>query len=274
MRRFLAWPVEPARAPPPATDHGDLLPVGSPAVPPPSLPPIRAAGDRADVSIRDAAVTWFAAYLAGALVSSAIFAASGAETASELGPGWLTAASLAQWIPMVAAVWYVGKRFGVGRLADDFGLSVRAADLLGVPLGVVTQLVLVRLVYLPLESIWPDTFTLDKIEQRARSTYDSAHGSGLVLLLLVVVVGAPLVEELTYRGLLQGAFTRRLSDWVGVIVVAVWFAVIHFQAIEIPGLFVVGVVLGLCALRTGRLGLSVVTHMAFNATGLVLVAST
>ena len=35
----------------------------------------------------------------------------------------------------------------------------------------------------------------------------------------------------------------------------------------------VEVVLGVCALRSGRLGLGVVTHLAFNATGLVLVAS-
>ncbi len=219
-------------------------------------------------------LTWFAAYVVGAILSSAVFALSGAKGSADLGPGWLAAASLAQWAPMVAAIWYVGRRFGVGNLAADFGLAFRPIDLIGLPLGVITQLVLVRLVYVPLESLWPDTFALDKIEERARTTYDSAHGSGLVLLVLVVVVGAPIVEELTYRGLLQGAFTRRVSDWIGVVVVAAWFALVHFQPIEIPGLFVVGLVLGVCALRTGRLGLGVVTHLAFNATGLILVAST
>jgi membrane protease YdiL (CAAX protease family) len=57
-----------------------------------------------------------------------------------------------------------------------------------------------------------------------------------------------------------------------VCLVALWFAVVHFQPVETPGLFVVGLVLGSCALLTGRLGLGVVAHMAFNATGLVLVA--
>jgi membrane protease YdiL (CAAX protease family) len=42
--------------------------------------------------------------------------------------------------------------------------------------------------------------------------------------------------------------------------------------VETPGLFVVGLVLGTCAMLSRRLGLSVVAHMAFNATGLVLVA--
>lgn len=241
---------------------------------PPSLAPFRSASDRADISIRDAVLTWCGAYVVGALLSSAVFALSGAQDSADLEPGWLTAASSAQWIPMVGAIWYLGTHFGVGNLSADFGLSFRPVDTIGVPLGVITQLVLVRLVYVPLESLWPDTFALDKIEERARTTYESADGGGLLLLLLVVVVGAPLVEELAYRGLLQGAFTRRVNDWIGVVVVAAWFAIIHFQPIEIPGLFVVGLVLGVCAARTGRLGLAVVTHLAFNATGLILVAST
>lgn len=251
----------------------ELAPVESPDVSTPSLPPIRTAGDGADISIRDAVLTWAAAWFAGALLGSAIFAASGADSVAEAGPGWLAAGALAQWAPMVFAIWYLGKRFGEGLLSRDFGMVFRPADLLGVPLGVITQLVLVRLVYVPLESLWPEVFRTDKIEERARATYESAQGGGLVLLVLVVVVGAPLVEELVYRGLLQGAFTRRLNDWIGLVVVAAWFAVIHFQPVEIPGLAMVGLVLGLCAIRTGRLGLSVVTHMAFNATGLVLVAS-
>lgn len=240
----------------------------------PSLPPLRTAGDRADISIRDAAVTWVGAWLVGNLLASAIYAISGFDTVAEAGPGWLAAGALAQWVPMVVAIWYLGRRDGVGNLSADFGFSFRPIDLIGLPIGLITQLVLVRLVYLPLESLWPDTFTLDKIEQRARDTYESASGGGLVLLVLVVVVGAPLVEELTYRGLLQGAFTRRLDDVIGVVVVALFFAIIHFQPVEIPGLFVVGLVLGVCTAWTGRLGMSVLAHLAFNATGLVLVATT
>ena len=40
------------------------------------------------------------------------------------------------------------------------------------------------------------------------------------------------------------------------------------------GTILVGMVLGSCALLTGRLGMGIVAHMAFNATGLVLVAMT
>lgn len=248
-------------------------PVALSDVPPPSLPPLRTAGDRADISIRDAALCWLAGWFSGSLLGSIVVGLSGATNVADAGPGWFAAAAVAQWIPMIGALLYVGRRFGTGDVRLDFGLTFRPADALGIPIGVFTQLVVVRLVYLPLEAVWPGTFTFDKIEQRARDTVDHA-GGGLVLIVLVVVIGAPVVEELVYRGLLQGAFTRRLSEWIGVVVVALWFAVVHFQPVEIPGLFAVGLVLGVCAVRARRLGLSVVAHMAFNATGLILVATT
>jgi uncharacterized protein len=161
----------------------------------------------------------------------------------------------------------------VRSIVREYGLSLQPIDLLGIPIGALTQLVLLRLLYWPLESWWPETFSSPKVEESARTLYESAHGLWLVGLVLLVVVGAPLVEELLYRGLLQGAFRRRVNDGVALVVVAVWFALIHFRPVEYPGLVVIGLVLGTCALVTGRIGMSVVAHCAFNATGLAWVAT-
>ena len=38
-----------------------------------------------------------------------------------------------------------------------------------------------------------------------------------------------------YRGLLQGAFVRRFNDAVAVVLVAAFFAAIHFRWVEFPG---------------------------------------
>jgi uncharacterized protein len=232
----------------------------------------RAATDRAPVPVGNAAFMWLGGWMVGQIVAAAIASASGHDTVAESGPGWLFAVALAGWIPLVVGVWANGRRFGTGSLSTDFGFSFKVGDLWGVPIGVLTQLVVLRLVYWPLEAAWPDTFAKEKIEERARDLYENASGAGVLLLVFVVVIGAPVVEELVYRGMLQGAFTRRFQEWLGVCLVALWFAVVHFQPIETPGLFVVGLVLGSCALLSGRLGLGVVAHMAFNATGLVLVA--
>ncbi|MFM2072924.1 MAG: hypothetical protein RLZZ623_3188, partial [Actinomycetota bacterium] len=83
----------------------------------------------------------------------------------------------------------------------------------------------------------------------------------------------PFVEELLYRGLLQGAFVRRVNEVLAVVIVAIWFAFIHFRPIEYPGLLVIGLVLGTCALVTRRLGMGIMAHAAFNATGLIWVAT-
>ena len=232
--------------------------------------------NRAQISIRDAVLGYLAAWVVGNLAAGTVLAASGSDSVAEAGPGWLAGISVAQWLPMLAALWMLGRRSGVGKLSADYGLSFRPIDGIGLPIGVAAQLLLVPLLYVPLRSMWPDAFTTEEVEERARNLWDNASGAGTVILVVIVVIGAPLVEELIYRGLLQGALGRRVSKWGGwlaVVLVAALFALVHFAPVEYPGLFLVGLVFGACALRTGRLGMSVVTHAAFNATGLVLVAT-
>jgi CAAX protease family protein len=223
------------------------------------------------IDIRTAVLTWLLTWIVGNLLGSLVITAAG-EGGAGPHPLWVSVVSATVlWGPMLAGLWYLSDRVGSGHLARDFGLRFQPVDLIGVPLGVLSQLVLLRLLYWPLEQWWPDTFGREHVERSARDLSETVHGGWYVVLVLVVVIGAPIVEELMYRGLLQGAFTRRLNDVVGVVLVAAWFAVIHFRPVEYPGLFVFGLVLGVCALRTRRLGMSVLTHMAFNATGLILV---
>ncbi len=224
------------------------------------------------VDIRTASLVWLLTWLVGNLLGSLVLGATG-HGGGGAQPLWVSVAgAVSLWLPMLAGLWYLSDRVGSGSVTTDFNLRFQPIDLVGIPLGVLCQLVLLRLLYWPLEQWWPSTFGRDRVEQSARDLADAAHGGWYVILVLVVVVGAPIVEELMYRGLLQGAYTRRLNDVVGVVIVAAWFAIIHFQPVEYPGLFVFGLVLGTCALRTRRLGMSVLTHMAFNATGLILVA--
>lgn len=234
------------------------------------------AGNRVQIAVRDAVVAYVIAWLFGNLAAGSVLAASGADGVAEAGAWWLAAISAAQWLPFLVALWVLSRRVGSGDVRADFGLSFRAIDLLGIPLGVAAQLVLVPLLYAPLESLWPNTFASDDVEKRARDLWESATGGGTIVLLLVVVVGAPLVEELVYRGLLQRSAADRWPHWRGwlaVVVVAALFALVHFAPVEYPGLFLVGVVFGACALRTRRLGMAVLTHAAFNAAGLALVAA-
>ncbi|MFN8022697.1 MAG: CPBP family intramembrane glutamic endopeptidase [Acidimicrobiales bacterium] len=251
------------------------MPSSSSASPGPAapVPPVRLAEGHSRITVGVAVLTWCACWLGGNLLGSALVAASGHDIGDDA-PIWVTLlGALGLWIPIVVGLVLVSRRFGTGSVTREFGLSFRPVDLLGIPIGALTQLVLLRLLYWPLESIWPDTFSSPKVEESARTLYERADGGWLVALVGLVVVGAPLIEELLYRGLLLGAFRRRVDDVVALVVVALWFALIHFRPVEYPGLVVVGLVLGVCVMRTGRLGMSVFAHMAFNATGLIWVAT-
>jgi membrane protease YdiL (CAAX protease family) len=234
--------------------------------------PTRVDPDQARIGVTQAFAVWAGVWIAGNLVGAAVIGASGYDSATDA-PVWVTiAAAAAQWTPMLIGLWALSNHFGPHRFADDYGLRFKVVDLIGVPVGVLSQLVLVRLAYWPLERAWPDTFSKAKIERNARDLYERAHGGWLIGLIGIVVIGAPIVEELVYRGLLQGSLVRRLNDTVAVVLIASFFALIHFRWVEYPGLFIFGVVLGICALRTRRLGMGIAAHLAFNATGLMLVA--
>lgn len=240
----------------------------------PRVSAVRLGSGQTRITVGIAAVAWVGCWMAGNVLGAIAIGASGRDPGSNDTPVWVTlVAALALWIPILIGLREISHRFGLGSFAQDYGLAFRPLDALGIPIGVLTQLVLVRLVYWPLESWFPDTFTVADREENARTLYDNAKGAWFIALVLIVVVGAPLVEELLYRGLLQGAFVRRINDALAVVVVALWFALIHFRPVEYPGLFVVGLVLGTCALVTRRIGMGMVAHAAFNATGLIWVAT-
>jgi membrane protease YdiL (CAAX protease family) len=123
----------------------------------------------------------------------------------------------------------------------------------------------------PLMKLFPDSFSFDDISQRATDLTNTAPGAWVVVLVLVVVVGAPIVEEIVYRGAVQTHLQRTAGTAVALVGTSVIFAGIHMSLVEFPGLFAFALVLGYSRLRSATLGLPIVTHMAFNAAGLILV---
>jgi membrane protease YdiL (CAAX protease family) len=221
-----------------------------------------------------AVCAWLFAYIAALPLQGALISITGhSGEKSDSWPISLTVLSvLCLWIPFVVALMVVSRRWGQGRFGSDFKVRLRWIDMAGLPIGIASQLLLVPLIYWPLQRIWPDAFSSDEIEQRARELWEKAHGGWIVVLVLVVALGAPIIEELVYRGLILQALQSRLNDWVALIISAVWFALIHLQPVELPGLFAFALVLGICFQRTGRLGMSVLAHIGFNAAGLLLAS--
>lgn len=226
------------------------------------------------VTVGVAVTAWFAVLAASVVLFQAVASVSGyGGEDMDLVPFWLYPVSsmLSLWIPTIAVLWWVSRRFGSRSPRRDYGVSFAPIDLVGIPIGILSQLALLHVLYWPLGRWFPGTFSRDEIEEPALRLTERAVGGWAVVLVIAVVVGAPVVEELLYRGLALRALRGRLGMWPAVVLGAVWFAASHLQAVQLIGLLAFGVVLGLCAERTGRLGMGMFAHAAFNATSLVIL---
>jgi hypothetical protein len=187
-------------------------------------------------------------------------------------PMWLYGLVQAtQWVGFVG-VPVVASRLKGNGIASDFGARMTARDVpIGFALGVALQLVMVPIVSWPWLKLLGKTS--DDLEQRARDLTDRAHGGGLVVLILVVVIGAPFAEELFFRGLTLRSFERRFTATAALVFTAVLFAATHLSLESFPALVVFGLVTGALVQRTGRLGPSWWTHVGFNATTIAILVS-
>jgi len=214
----------------------------------------------------DAAAGWLLAQIGGfvAIVIVAALSGTQAESSEDLSLGWLAIAQLGLWAGLGGVPFLAARLKGNG-VVVDFGLRAKLVDpLIGLGVGLGTQFILVPALYIPI--FWLFDVTSNDLEEPARGLTDRATDPlGVALLVLIVGIGAPIIEELFYRGLLMRSLERRFrQEWVAVGGSAVLFAASHFQLLQFPALVLLGVILGLLVQRTGRLGPAIATHMVFN----------
>lgn len=178
------------------------------------------------------------------------------------------------WVGLTAAAVYASRRRGTASLSADFGWRVGAWWELpvGALVGLACQYGLIPLLYLPFQS-FDHSLSHQLSEPVNRDTGATHTVPALIVLLVFLAIGAPLVEELFFRGLLFRALLGRMPVPVAIIVSSVLFALAHFEAIQLAGLAAFGAVLAYMAWRTGRLGMSIGAHMAFNAAAVLSVVS-
>jgi membrane protease YdiL (CAAX protease family) len=90
-----------------------------------------------------------------------------------------------------------------------------------------------------------------------------------ISLILLAVATAPIIEELTFRGIIIPAVARRFSVVFAVCLVSFAFAVIHFHAAALVPLFVIAVAFSSAYLYSGSILVPIVMHMLFNGVTIV-----
>jgi membrane protease YdiL (CAAX protease family) len=174
---------------------------------------------------------------------------------------------------MVGATVVASRRNGTHSLARDYGLSwptwgdVRTGIVGGVVGRVPPTLVLVVIV------LANRGFNAPSSAGRQINGFTPEGTAGWVVVTLIAVVGAPIIEELFFRGLVQGAFTRRIGAVPAIFVTALIFSAAHLLN-EGPFapyvLFPAAVVLGYLRYRYGRLAPGMVAHGVFNGLAFAL----
>ena len=210
-----------------------------------------------------------AAYAGGTAVAIILLSVSGVATNST---PYIVLSFVGLWTGFVGVPVYLSRTRGTGRMATDFGLRLGGpADVgLGVLAGVVSYGVVEAY------SVVIQSFG-DHANLGHEATQLSGHGLGVgfVVFALAAAVGAPIAEEIYFRGLTQPVAQKYLGGAGGLTVTAVLFGFAHLGSNPIEAvvpLAVFGAVVGALAWRTGRLGPGIVAHITFNSITVVAIA--
>ena len=116
------------------------------------------------------------------------------------------------------------------------------------------------------------TLVMALLPESLLNDYNEAASSldevGAVACLCVVIV-APVVEEVVFRGLIMTRLARAMPPWPAVLLSAAIFGACHGQFIWACYAFVLGTVFGLLDMRAGSILPSILAHITFNFIGQV-----
>lgn len=186
-------------------------------------------------------------------------------------------AGIGLWGGLLGACIMASRRYGTGHLVVDYGLEgglhwVDLARGLGyATLARVAGVIALIPVALASEDAFsPDNGALDGVD---------INLTALLVFAVVAVIGAPIVEELFFRGLLLRSLHSRWSTPLALSVQAVIFAAAHLDPTlglrnlaVLAAIIPAGAVLGFAALRRG-LATSMIAHSLFNFVAVLLTVA-
>ncbi|MEI6700421.1 MAG: lysostaphin resistance A-like protein [Actinomycetota bacterium] len=185
------------------------------------------------------------------------------------GPWWFTlSTAIGQWAGFVGGVIFVVRFTTRQRALPSIGLSFRLIDLAGIAIGLVAQFALSGLT----------TLLFGQTHTNTTKWTAGFSGGGLTVICLCLIVVVPVVEESLFRGLLgRGLLSMARPSrayqvwWLVAVALAdgLLFGIVHGQMHLLLALALFGALLQLLSMRTGRLGMGVFAHAAFNATAVL-----
>lgn len=180
---------------------------------------------------------------------------------------WLALASFQ--VAMVAFVVLLGRLFGP--LAESLG--TRPAQ--GLPRALVVPFV-VSVAIMLLYALISMLFFRESVLQDMAIFQKLMAGVPMWLPVIVLVIGAPLSEELVFRGFLLGQLRQTRLGFVGAAIVATaGWALLHWQYswVGLIDVFIAGMLFSWTLWRTGSVWVPICFHALYNATVLAVMTS-
>lgn len=207
--------------------------------------------------------------LGGAFVASAlaIIALTLLQPSREV---TLIVGSVAPWVFLAGYPLLITRLRGNGPVVD-LGLRLHARDaVIGLTAGLAGLVVAAMLAWLT--TLVAGNFT-SAGGQIAEEISSGGSRLAMVIFAILVALGAPVVEEIAFRGLVFDALRKRgLGAAWTVVITTVAFAAIHLEPTRIVVLLGIGALLGVLRWWTGALGAGMVAHAMVNAPAAVLFA--
>lgn|GEM_PF-772549 len=189
----------------------------------------------------------------------------------------LTTSEIVLWMGMLGPVFWVSRRRGSGRLSTDFGWRIRPIDVGLGALGSVVGRSATLLAAWPLYTAFHDLLGHPQVGLQAAQI----TGPTYLVFGIIVCIGAPMVEELFFRGLVQTRMVGLLGAGKGIAITSILFGAAHLIGWQGPASLLSagaiaagGSVLGFLRWRTGRLGTSVIAHSLFNGVAFAVLLAT
>lgn len=110
------------------------------------------------------------------------------------------------------------------------------------------------------------------MQQYIEASSSLSTGRYPLLSALVTVIGAPIVEEILFRGMIYSNLKKIMPLWLALLVQALLFGLVHGQLLWTAFTFALGLVLGVTADYFDSVWPAILVHLAFNACNYLPIA--
>ena len=183
---------------------------------------------------------------------------------------WMYSGAMIAQIPIVVAYAVFRRKFGSRHIIPSSVISFGVFVPLTFAVAAIAHLVFVRAGFEPTSDIGHTTLLQLANEPLDRSAW---------IVVLCATVGAGIVEEVMYRGLILPSLSTIIGGntvWRAIIITSILFSAMHLGSVQpsaILGLFVFSIGLCWARVKSGGIVAPAAIHIAFNAINIAFVYS-